>query len=228
MSRYIAPLLIGVLGTAILVGLGVWQVHRLQWKEALLAEIAARMELDPVALPEHPDPASDRFRPVALHGRVGSELALVFIPQAGGGGVRMRLIRPLELENGRRVLLEIGNAAPEVLDQLETLPRFSGTGILYWPQEVDLFTPGHDAGTNVWYARDLPAMAEELGTEPLLVIASARDLGNPLILSSEPDPSRIANNHLQYAVTWFGLAIVWAGMTVLWLARIRRRRYLER
>ncbi|WP_138465418.1 SURF1 family protein [Poseidonocella sp. HB161398] len=228
MSRYIAPLMIGVLGTAILVGLGVWQMQRLAWKEALLAEIEARMELDPVALPADPDPVADRFRPVVLDGRYGEGLALVTVPAEGGGGVRLRVIRPLELEDGRRVLLELGKVSPEVIDSFQTLPVYRGSGILYWPDEVDVFTPERDKGGNVWYARDIPAMAAELGTEPLLVIARAGEKGNPLLVPSEPDPARIPNNHLQYAVTWFGLAAVWAGMTVYWLLRLRRRRYLER
>ena len=56
MRRFIGPLVIGIAGAAVLVALGVWQVQRLAWKEALLADIEARIASEPVALPADPDP----------------------------------------------------------------------------------------------------------------------------------------------------------------------------
>ncbi|MBE3637784.1 SURF1 family protein [Mangrovicoccus algicola] len=228
MSRYVAPFLIGVLGTLVLMGLGVWQMQRLEWKQAVLAEIDTRLALPAEALPLAPDPLRDRFRPVRLQGRLGEGRALVATPADGGGAMWMRVIRPLELPDGRRILLELGRTTPEAAELLDLLPVFEGEAILYWPQETDIFTPAHEPGSQLWYARDPELMARELGTEPLLAIVRAADTVNPMLIPSEPDPTRIPNNHLNYAVTWFGLAIVWAGMTVFWLLRLRRRRYLER
>ena len=78
-----------------------------------------------------------------------------------------------------------------------------------------------DLAKNIWIARDLPAMAAELGTEAVLIVAAETDPADG------PDPLpvtvNIPNNHLEYAVTWFGLAVVWAGMTLWLLWRIKRR-----
>ena len=89
------------------------------------------------------------------------------------------------------------------------------TGLLLWPNETDSFTPEPDLGRNIWFARDVPAMAQALDTEPVLIVAQAHEL------DEWPCPRRRApnlpNNHLEYAITWFSPRGVWAGMTVLWI-----------
>jgi surfeit locus 1 family protein len=94
-------------------------------------------------------------------------------------------------------------------------------GNLHWPEEVDGFTPAPDARTGLWFARDVPAMAEALGSEPVLIVA--RSPTAPGIEPLPVDTSHIPNDHLGYAVQWFGLAAVWLGMTAYLLWRIRRR-----
>jgi surfeit locus 1 family protein len=95
------------------------------------------------------------------------------------------------------------------------------TGTLHWPNESDSFTPAPDTARNIWFARDVPAMARALGTGPVMVVARS-DTGDG-IMPVPVDTAGIPNDHLNYALTWFGLAVVWAGMTGLLLWRIRRR-----
>ena len=57
-------MLFGLIGVAILIGLGVWQLQRLVWKEAILSQIDARLRDAPVILPANPDPVVDRYLPV--------------------------------------------------------------------------------------------------------------------------------------------------------------------
>ena len=227
MSRYIAPLVMGILGTAILVALGLWQVERLQWKQAILAEIDARIAQAPVDLPTDPDPFRDRFLPVRVSGDLEPARILVF-STFGSQGVRLRMIQPLVLPDGRRILLEAGSIAPDLAEDLRLSGPVAATGMLYWPQETDVFTPDPDPATGMWFARDVPALAARLGTLPVLVVASDVMPPDPLLLSLPIDPSGIPNNHLEYAVTWFGLALVWVGMTILWLRRTAQRRGLDR
>lgn len=227
MTRYIAPVLIGVIGTAILISLGVWQLQRLSWKETVLAEISDRQAQSPVPLPETPDPVAHRFMPVTVSGDL--EPAQVFIfTSVKGLGVRFRVIQPLVTTTGRRILLELGVVNPDVIEQVQTEGPVTVEGMLHWPDEVDSFTPEPDADNGVWYGRDLDELAENLSTDPVLVVASRITPMDPLVLPMPLDPSAIPNDHLQYAVTWFGLAVVWVGMTMLWLRRIARTRYLER
>ena len=94
-------------------------------------------------------------------------------------------------------------------------------GSLAWPRETDRFTSPPDRAKNIWFARDVPLMAEALGTLPvMLVTASSDDPGQPMPLPVTVD---IPNNHLGYAIQWFGMALVWALMTGYLLWRIKPR-----
>ncbi|HCT33990.1 MAG TPA: SURF1 family protein, partial [Sulfitobacter sp.] len=95
------------------------------------------------------------------------------------------------------------------------------TGNLQWPRETDSFTPEADLKGNIWFARDVPDMAQTLGTEPVLLVARS-STPQPAGISPLPvDTARIPNDHLQYAITWFSLAAIWLGMSLFFLRRRR-------
>ena len=218
--RMIFPLLLGLAGVAVLVSLGVWQLQRLAWKEAILADIDARILAAPVALPVAPDPGADRYLPVEATGRLtGEQLdVLVSRKQIGAG---YRVIAVMETETGRRVLVDRGFLQEAARGLPREVTTLSLTGNLLWPQEVDSFTPAPDETRAIWFARDVPALAARLNTEPVLIVARS-ETGDGI----EPmpvDSSAITNDHLNYAITWFLLACVWTGMTVLLLWRNRRK-----
>lgn len=222
MGRMVSVAIFGAVGIAILVSLGVWQMQRLAWKEAVLAEIEARIAAAPVDLPQSPDPEADRYLPVTLQGRIGGDVVRVLVSQRGVGA-GYRLISVMETEAGRRVLLDRG-----VLPVADTLPEpppglIAVTGNLHWPVERDGFTPENDLAENIWFARDVAALAEHLGAEPVLVIARDMTPPEPAITPLPVTAEGIPNDHLNYAVTWFLLALVWLGMTLFLLWRIRQR-----
>lgn len=222
----IGPIVIGVIGTAVLLGLGAWQLQRLDWKERLIGEIEARLAAEPVAVPTSPEPARDQFLRVVLEGRLaeGPEGRALYRlttkrPHGPGYQVIVPVALPVALQgasDARLVLADLGYI-PEAMKG-EALPPvdapISLTGALFWPERTDSFTPPRDVETGVVFSRDVPVLAEALGTEPVLVVAERHDLGD------WPQAERIAHNlpndHFGYAMTWFGLAAVWAVMSVLW------------
>lgn len=214
--RMIAPLLVGLLGVAVLVSLGVWQLQRLEWKRGVLAEIDARLAAAPVPVPELPDPQADRYR------RVRAEGALlpgeIHVYTAGPGGrVGYRIVAPMQLADGRRILVDRGFVPLAEKDVARQPGPLAVTGSLVWPDDGP---PDPDRARNIWTGRDVPLMAADLGTEPVLVVAAETEpAGGPVPL---PVTVVIPNDHLGYAVTWFGLAAVWTLMTGLWLWRIKR------
>ena len=210
LRRLIFPLLLGLAGLAVLCSLGVWQMQRMEWKTAYLAEISARIAAAPVALPLQPDPQADRYLPVFAEGQFTGE-AVEVLSSTKRQGVGVRVIGVFSTE-GRRVLVDRGylpeaeRAAPRAV----TLARVEGN--LQWPQDSNRFTPPPDATTGLWYARDVAAMAQALDTEATLIVARA-PTGDG-IAAMPVDTSGIPNDHWGYAITWFLLAVVWAGMTV--------------
>ena len=218
--RMVGPLLFGVLGVAVLLALGIWQVQRLAWKTAILAEIDARLAAAPVAIPAHPNPVTDRYLRVRTEGRIEPGEVHVYT-SAPPRGVGYRVIAPLALADGRRILLDRGFVPIGEKDAARRQGPIVAEGNLVWPQETDSFTNAPDREKNIWFARDVPLMAEALGTEPvMLAVAASDDPGAPMPM---PVTVNVPNDHLQYAITWFALAAVWAMMTGYLLWRIKRR-----
>lgn len=223
MRRIVFPILLGLAGCAILIALGVWQVHRLAWKEGILAEIDARMAAPPGPLPADPQFASDRFRPVTFSGTTtGQELdVLTSEPDLGGPGYR--IISGFVTDDGRRIMVDLGYVPQAAKEAPRPATPLTVTGNLNWPQETDYWTPAPDP-SNIWFARDVTPMAKALDTESFMVVAatlSPNDLGvTPLPI----DSLGIPNDHLQYAITWFSLAAVWAAMSGFLVVRTLRRK----
>jgi surfeit locus 1 family protein len=218
--RAIWPLIFGLGGVAILVSLGVWQVQRMAWKEGVLAEIEARIAAAPEALPEVPDPEADRYMPVAVEGVLGPDHVRVLVSQRGQGA-QYRIISPFETGE-RRIMVDRGVMPTEGAPPLNA-GSVTVTGNLHWPREVDGFTPEPDLARNIWYARDVAALAARFEAEPVLIIARDLSVSDAPVTPLPVDTSGIPNDHLNYAITWFSLAALWMGMTLYLLWRIRRK-----
>jgi surfeit locus 1 family protein len=224
MRRILFPLILGLVGVAVLLALGFWQLRRLEWKQAMLAQISAQIGGAPQALPAPGAGAALKYTPVAVTGRTTGEELLVLTGQKGAGP-GYQVIAAFETAEGRRILLDRG-FVPEAARRAPRPPMaLQVAGNLHWPDEADSYTPPPDLAAGVWFARDLPAMAAHLGTEPLLVVAARIDGEVQGITPVPIGVSGIRNDHLNYAITWFLLAVAWSGMTVFLLWRIRRKQY---
>lgn len=218
---------------AILVGLGVWQVERLAWKEALLARIAALQGAPPVPL----GPVLDRIAAGADAGftRVSVDcpglgrapfLELFSVREAGAG---MRLISACEIASGSysSVLVDRGFVSDQVsarppVDPMSTAPIHM-IGVLRTPDRATFVTPKNELAANRWYSRDVPAMAKALGVRapaPLILMAETSTNPDWKALDPQPLPAEIPNRHLEYALTWFGLA---AALACVYAATLWKR-----
>ncbi len=217
MRRTLFLLIFGVAGLGVLLSLGIWQVQRLAWKQGVLAEIESRISADPVALPAQVSEASDKYLPVTISGEMRPEEihVLVSVKQVGAG---YRIIQSFSTDD--RIILVDRGFVPTTAKQAERLTGpMTVTGNLHWPDEIDSYTPEPDIDDNIWFARNVPNLAAALGAEPILLIA--RSETDPGITPMPVDTVGIPNDHLQYAITWFGLALVWAAMTGYFLWRSR-------
>lgn len=223
MRRFIFPAILGVVGVAILLTLGVWQVRRLHWKEGMLADIQSRIDA-----PSQPLPATvgqdQKYQPVTISGRTTGEEILVLSGTRDSGGGYL-VISGFVTGDGRRIMVDRGFIPED--DRRKPRPPVDLTvrGNLHLPLEASSSTPAPNLAEGIWFARDVPAMAAQLGTEPVLVVAAAVDGDAEGIDALPIGITGIPNNHLEYAWTWFMLAAVWAGMTVYLISRIRQRSF---
>ncbi len=220
MKRFVIPLSFGLLGAAVLVALGVWQLQRLEWKQGILAEIEARIAAAPVSLPEDPDPQADRYLPVRVTGRMGERALRVLVSQKRVGA-GYRLISVLDT-GARRIMVDRGFIPVDAEIPDPPPGEVTVTGNLHWPQDRNSSTPDNDIAGNTWFARDLQPMARQLDTRPVMVIAREVSYDDGPVAPLPVDTSGIPNDHLEYAITWFSLAGIWLGMTGYYLWRKRR------
>lgn len=223
MRRILFPAILGIVGCAILISLGMWQLRRLAWKEAMLEQIQASIEAPAVPLPEKIDP-SMKYMPVTVSGTTtGDEIDMLSGSKDQGGGYQ--IISRFVTDSGRAIMVDRG-FVPQEMRHLERGPtRLVVQGNLHWPAEVSSSTPKPNLDENIWFARDVPAMAEVLDTEPVLVVASFVEGDAQGVQPIPVAIDGIPNNHLSYAMQWFMIAAVWAGMTVALIWRIRQSKY---
>jgi len=220
MKRNLPVLIASAIVLAILVSLGNWQVRRLAEKEAYLAELGAMISAEAVALPQQATPEDHQFLAVRTEGRfTGAPLRFLVSTRDAGAGYRF--VQAFETE-GRRVMVDRGFIPTARKDMTVPENAATVTGNLHWPNERDSYTPENDRAANIWYAREVPLMAEALGAEPLLIVA--REITPPQdgIAPLPVDTSGIPNRHLEYIITWYGLALTWVIMTAYFLRRRAR------
>jgi surfeit locus 1 family protein len=226
-----------VVGVAILCGLGVWQVERKAWKEDLIATLNARLAKPPDNLPPRTEwkdleAEGHEWRRVTFPAEfIPGEETLVytagspFRPDVKGPGYWV--FAPARLAGGSVVVIDRGFIPPERKDSASHAPPvglIDIVGVMRWPEENGMFTPAADVKGNVWYARDLKTMAvvkQWPNEAPFYIEQEA-----PLPPGGLPKPGRMVvnlrDNHLQYAITWFGLALGLAAVYGVWLVRRRR------
>ncbi|MEO0752680.1 MAG: SURF1 family protein, partial [Pseudomonadota bacterium] len=179
-----------------------------------------RISAPPVALPETVDPVDDKYLPVEMTGQFGAGVLRVLVSQKQVGA-GYRLITPFEAAD-RTVLVDRGFI--RVGRDLPPAPagQVTITGNLHWPDDRNSSTPENDVDGNTWFARDIDQMAGIFDAEPILIVARDLSQSGAPVTPLPVDTSAIPNDHLQYAVTWFGLAAVWVVMMGYFLFRLRK------
>lgn len=195
--------------------LGIWQIERLVWKNALVAAVTERSTAAPVPAAEFSanfTPDADEYRHVSATGAFDpSAEVLVQAVTAYGGG--FWVVTPLRLDSGQTILINRGFIPPDRRDPA-THPAPTGTvtitGLLRASEPDGGFLRANDPSANRWFSRDVAAIAtarELTNTAPFFIDAdrgadpSAYPIGGLTVLS-------FSNNHLIYALTWFALALM--------------------
>ncbi len=223
------PALLGMLGVAVLVWLGTWQLERKAWKEALIDRISQRLADAPADLPASASwPRLDRrdmeFRRVRLEAEfLNDREALVYATgsalRSDVSGVGYWVFTPARLADGAVVLVDRGfvpqgRRDPSTRAEGELRGIIGIVGVMRWSEDRGLFTPADDSAHNLWFVRDVAAIAASKRLGPVAPFYVEQE--SPVPPGGLPSPARMAinlpNNHLQYAITWYGLAVVLVGV----------------
>lgn len=239
LSPLVKLTLLAVAGVTMLIGLGTWQLQRLAWKQGLIERIEARAQGDPVplaaALRRWSRTGDIEYLRVRMSGTFdhGSERHLYTVVEGKPG---WRIITPLTTTENAIVMIDRGYVPPSLK---ESESRAAGqirgvvtiTGLARAPGRQNAFTPASDPADNIWYWRDLAGMAASI------LDTAGRDKLAPFFVEADAIPVpggwpkggvtrvKFANRHLEYAVTWYGLAVALLAVygAIIW----RWRKYGE-
>ncbi|HWI09806.1 MAG TPA: SURF1 family protein [Burkholderiaceae bacterium] len=239
--------IVSLMMVSLCIGLGLWQLQRRAEKHVLIAQLAERLVASPSPLPAPSQwsaltRARDEFR------RVSFEAIYAPLPDAmvysAGSGVRDDIsgpgtwaFIPAQLASGETVAINTGFVQNTMQDRAQqdravawfvTGDPVQLTGYIRFPEPPGSLTPAENLGKRLWFTRDHQAMARALGWgergKPLAPFYI--DLEQPVPASGIPKPGALSvhlkDDHLQYAITWFGLAGAVVIAFGVWLRGQRR------
>ncbi|HEY4406227.1 MAG TPA: SURF1 family cytochrome oxidase biogenesis protein [Xanthobacteraceae bacterium] len=229
----VGPAIAALIVLAGLLWLGKWQLDRKAWKEELIATLGQRLTAAPAALPARErwaslDQAADEFRRVQFRAEVvPGEEALVFTsgsafrPDVSGPGYWA--FAPARLAGGGVVVVDRGFVPEGRQDKAtraagESPEGVDMVGVMRWPETAGWFMPTADPGHNLWFVRDPKAIAQAKNWGEVAPFFIELESPQPPGGLPRPGPLRVElpNDHLQYAMTWFGLAAVLAISFAFW------------
>lgn len=217
-----------ITGTAVLAMLGTWQVQRLFWKEDLIARVEERKNQPPVPVSEILAGGSIsqdlNYRPVSASGTFDHAGEVFYYATSKHGGAGWNVHTPLILEDGSILIVNRGfvpfdrkDPATRQQGQVQGVQNINGLMIVPEAEKPNTFVPENAIDKREFYWRDLPQMADLMRAErdgeflPFFL-----DAGEGEISGGLPDGGttivNFPNNHLQYAVTWYGLALTLIGV----------------
>ena len=226
------PAASALLGLAVLLGLGTWQLERKAWKEDLIARLDRRLSEAPVALPppaEWPLMTPDNWEFVRVRLRVQFLKQSDALVYTSGSALRddakaagYFVFSPALGPEGRQVVVNRGYVPARAY------PAASGVveivGAVRFPEQPSWFVGAHDTAGDIWTVRDPALMAKVKGWGEVAPFYIEQE--SPIPAGGLPHPAplkvKLRNDHLQYAITWYGLAVVLAVMFAIWALRRRR------
>ncbi len=227
--RLAVPLIAGFLSLIFLLSLGFWQLSRLDWKLALIAQVEARLHESPVEFPKDWSGLTrerDEYRRVVLRGTFEHENELYLYAvlaepapgKAGFGGQGFFVVTPFVMADQRVILVNrgfvpLGRKSPATRQEGQVTGVQEITGLIRFSEVPSLFTPADNLQRREFYSRNVEAMmkAANLSGADFMIEQEATAIAGGL---PQGGVTRVtfSNKHFEYALTWFGLALTLIGV----------------
>lgn len=225
LRRLLWPAVMSLGMVAIMLGLGFWQLERMVWKRDVLVRID-RAEGSPAdALPEHPAPFSRVRVQGVLRNAHTAYYGADIQPTPAGPKMGARLIVPLDRPGAVPVLVDRGWVP---LEQSRPLSQPQGPvtieGFVRFPEFPRWFSANDDFAARRFYTFNPQIIGAALGipqVAPFIVVALGQRPPEMFPVPAQRMP-RPPNDHLNYAITWFGLAFILAIIFSLYARKVLR------
>ena len=228
LKRVMWPTVWMLAALALMLGLGAWQMQRKAWKEGLIARIEARVKAEPVSLDEAiwqlQSTGDIEYLRVRVRGTFRHDKEMNLYAPEGGSG--WQIFTPMQVPHLGALIVDRGFVpdafrAPESRKAGLIAGETEVIGLARVPGVKGAFVPPNEPAKNIWYWRDLQAM---LAAEQGAVRGGDRPWV-PFFLDAQAEPANpggwpkggttlvsLPNRHLEYAVTWYGLALALLGV----------------
>ena len=218
----------------VLLGLGTWQVKRLFWKQELLAQIGRAESAAPIPLAQiearssATPPAPSPFAKVSVTGTFLAGKTVLYGAEvrdiATGPAMGAQMIEPMRQSNGDLILVDRGWVPLSRPGPLDDPPgEVTVSGYVRFGDTPGWFSAKDDLVARHFFTLDPRAIGHAIGQpniRPFVLVALAAEMRPGAIVDHWPDPARHmprpSNNHLSYAITWYGLAAALLAIFILW------------
>lgn len=214
-----------LIALVLLIALGSWQIYRLQWKAELIAEFEQRAHSAPQAVIAIDANSPQRYQRVTAEGTWLHQYEVQLTGRTYEGTAGYHVITPLELSDGRIVLVNRGWVSqkyrtPDSRPSTLINDLVSIDGIIRLPAQKGYFVPDNNLEKNDWFTLSIADIASYHSLNDQLITSFTMDaLRDPeaktLPIGAAVDIN-LPNNHLQYAITWYGLALGLIGVYIAW------------
>jgi len=208
----------------VLVGLGTWQLGRLQWKNNLIDSFEARVAAPPVAVPASGAAINPiEFRQLDLTGRFLHDKEIFLIGRTYEGNAGFHVVTPFELADGRLILINRGWVAEGYKDPAKrAFSRVDGpttvAGILRKPGQKGYFVPENEPAKGFWFTLVPAEINAHLGLGTVAIDSFYADAIRTSAVVTLPIAAKtelnLRNAHLSYALTWYGIALALIGVYI--------------
>ena len=205
-----------------LIGLGSWQLQRLQWKNDLISSFEARSAADAIPIPAANANLDDlEFRNLALYGVFQHDKETFLTGRTYEGNAGFHVVTPLLLEDGRIILVNRGWVSEDYRDPAkrafsQITGQTSVIGILRRPGVKGFFVPENEPENGFWFTLVPGEINQHLGLGDAAIDQFYADALRTSDVVTLPIAARtklnLRNAHLSYAMTWYGIALALIGV----------------
>jgi surfeit locus 1 family protein len=224
--RFIIPALSALIMLIVLIGLGTWQIYRLQWKLGILAQIEAADSAPPIPLGADPAPYTKVFAKGHFRFDRAAQFGAEVRDTQTGPTMGSYQIVPLERPAAPPVLVNRGwipQKREVPLD--EPSGEITVTGYIRPGETSHWFSATDDTADRQFFTLDPAVIGAAVGEPdvlPYALIALGPETARVFPAPAQHLP-RPPNNHLSYVITWYGLALSLVVVFVVWMRKALRQ-----
>ena len=187
---------------SLFIGLGTWQIIRLNWKLKIINQIEESLKKEPVSLSNY---SLKNYLRIKASGTINFDKQIFLYSLNEKGDPGFDIITPVIIDNNNYLINRGWISFDKKYDQeINNTDSNNIRGTLRKQSKTNRFKPTNNINENYWFTLNREDIFQYTGKNfsPFIIyLASEVDVPKTKIVTAN-----ISNNHKKYAITWFSLA----------------------